>query len=123
MFEVRLEAVEAACPEMLVEVEPGLRGLERLWAEGDDAAGSAAFALYERGALEDVEVFGDGSERDGVGSGKFSHGFSVMESDVVQESTACLISKGVEDGVEFDLVFFNHMVEYALLGYICQPFG
>ena len=114
-FEQVLQAVEIGLPELLVEGEPVLRGLERLGVEADHAAGAAALALDEGGALEDVEVLGDGGEGDGVGLGELADGLLAAD-DVAEEGAAGGIGEGVEDRVEAGLGVggggkLNHMVE------------
>ena len=98
-FEVPLEAVEAGAPEAFVEGEPVLCCLKALGVEPDDSGGAAAFAFDERGALEDVEVLGDGGERHAVGLGDFAYSL-LAAGDVAEDGAAGLVGEGVEDGVE-----------------------
>jgi len=105
-----LQGVELLRPEGFVVGEPVLRCPEAMCIESDHTATSFAFAVDQVGALEDVEVLGDGGERHAVGLSDLADRLLAV-GDVPQDGSAGGIGQGVEDGVERGGAVFNHVVE------------
>ena len=127
MFEVGLEAIETAGPEVFVIGKPFLRCPETGGIEADHAATSFAFAADQFGAFEHVEVLGDGSERHAVGLGDLADCL-LAAGNVAEDGAAGSVGQRVEDGIKCGRcsnggATFNHVVECSASVESCQPVG
>jgi hypothetical protein len=97
--EVAVEAVEAAVPEDAIALDPVGDVLEGLGGEAAGAPLGVAAALDEVGALEDLEVLGDGGEGHGEGCCELGDGCFALD-EAGEDGAPGGVGEGGEGGAE-----------------------
>ena len=122
LAEEPVEDVEARGPEALVEGQPLVRGLERSGVEATEMGASANLTLDQPRAFQDFDVLRSRSERHRKGLRKLADR-PLARGEFDQHAPARRIAQRVEDGGKLWGQQFNHVVEYRLVIFECQPFG
>src|ERR1051326_8301011 len=113
-FQVLDQGIDPPLPEPLIQANPRVRGRERFGPEREPVVATGDSALDQAGALQHLDVLGDGVQRDLERMREVGHLELTLSREPPDNGSPGWVSQRVVDAVE--LQSLNHIVEHCSAG-------